>query len=64
MGYLLGNFVFVGPPIVSALLVVSAIPIWHHNLGATPLVWIMIGSAAFILLCWGWFILALGLAGL
>jgi hypothetical protein len=53
----------VGPPIVTMLLTVSAIPIWYQNLGATSLVRILIGTAVLILTSWGSFILALGFAG-
>jgi hypothetical protein len=64
MASLMENAIFVGLPVVGAVLAVSAIPIWYQNLGATPLVWLMIGAAVLLIVGWGCFILALGFAGL
>jgi hypothetical protein len=46
------------------LLAVAGIFTWQRNLGATPVVWVMFGIAAFVLALWGSLILALGLAGI
>jgi hypothetical protein len=37
--------IFYGPHMVAALLVVIAIITWRRNLGPTPVVWALIGSA-------------------
>jgi hypothetical protein len=60
----LENAIFFGPLILSGFLAVFGVVTWHRNLGATPFVWVMFGIAACVLIVWGGFILALGLAGL
>jgi len=57
------HIIFYGPPLIAVLLAALAIIVWRRNLGPTPLVWVLFGIAALILLLLGGFILALGLAG-